>query len=122
MATALLISVVDDDEASREAVSGLIRSMGHHVAAFACATDFLAWDGFQKTDFLIADLRMPGMTGLDLHRHLATAGAVIPTAIVTAYPTKAYREQAMKAGVMFFLTKPLSPKDLAACFKSSSID
>ncbi len=115
MAAALLISVVDDDIASREAMSGLIRSMGHEVAEFASAADFLACGELERTGFLIFDLRMPGMTGLELHRQLVGAGIVIPTAIVTAHPVEASRLQALKAGVMAVLAKPISPNDLAAC-------
>ncbi|MGA0530333.1 response regulator transcription factor [Hansschlegelia sp. KR7-227] len=112
---ALLISVVDDDDASRDAVSGLLRSMGHDVVAFASAADFLASDGLGRTALLIADHRMPGMNGLELHRHLVASGVAVPTAMMTAYPTDASRQQALNAGVMFFLAKPVSRDDLASC-------
>lgn len=112
---ALLISVVDDDDASRDAVSGLIRSMGHDVAGFASAADFLASDDLGRTALLIADHRMPAMTGLELHHRLVESGIALPTAMMTACPTEVGRQQALSAGVMFFLAKPVSPDDLAAC-------
>jgi FixJ family two-component response regulator len=114
---ALLICVVDDDEASRAAISGLLRSMGHDVVDFACAADFLASDELGRTGFLFADQRMPGMGGLELHQRLVASGMALPTAIVTAYPTEAGREQALRAGIRFFLAKPVSPQDLAACLR-----
>ena len=89
--------------------------MGCDVADFACAADFLASDDLERTGLLIADQRMPAMTGLELHHQLAASGIVIPTAIMTAYPTEIGREQALRAGVRFFLTKPVSPDDLTAC-------
>jgi FixJ family two-component response regulator len=118
VAASLLISVVDDDPASREAMSGLVRSMGHRVAGFASAADFLASGELERTEFLIVDSRMPGMTGLELHRRLVAAGIAVPTAIVTAYPADPSRLQMMAAGITV-LEKPLSPADLAACLETA---
>lgn len=82
-----VISLVDDDKSVREATVDLIKSAGFAVEAFACAEDFLASGHQHHTACLISDMRMPGMSGLDLLNHLITAGTPIPTIIVTAFPT-----------------------------------
>ena len=92
--------------------------MGHDVAEFASGAEFLTSQELERTGFLIADLRMPGMSGLDLHRRLQSEGFVIPTAIATAYPSDAARSQALRAGVMSVLVKPLSANEVAACLDS----
>jgi FixJ family two-component response regulator len=110
----LLISVVDDDSASLEAMSGLVRSMGHRVAGFASGADLLASGELEWTEYLILDFRMPGMTGLELHRRLVADGIEIPTAIVTAYPAEASRIRMLQAGFTV-LEKPISSADFAGC-------
>jgi len=116
---ALLISVVDDDGASRAAVTGLLRSMGHDAVGFASAAEFLASDELGRTGLLIADQRMPEITGLDLRRRLLAVGASIPMALMTAYPTEAARRQALASGIFSYLTKPISPGDLTACIAAA---
>jgi len=69
-----LISVVDDDDESREPVAVLVKSLDFSVESFASARDFLAWSRLRQTSCLIADVNMPGMTGLELHRRLVTLG------------------------------------------------
>jgi FixJ family two-component response regulator len=110
-----LISVVDDDEAVREATSGLMRSVGYTVAAFPCAEDFLQSREVTRTTCLIADVNMPGMSGLDLHRRLSTSARPFPTILITAYPDEHVRQGAMSAGVICYLTKPFDEPDLLSC-------
>ena len=69
-----LISVVDDDESMREAVRGLMKSLGYTSEAFASAEEFLGSRQLPRTSCVIADVQMPGMTGLELHRHLVASG------------------------------------------------
>lgn len=113
----LLISIIDDDQSAREAVVGLVRALGFSAANFPSAADFLRSDQLVRTACLIADMRMPGMTGLELFRHLVAAGTPIPTILVTAYPDETLRAQALKAGVCCYLAKPLVPDALLGCIR-----
>src|ERR1700751_4575112 len=85
MPNALLVSVVEDDQFFRESMKRLMRSLGYAVELFPSAADFLASPRLAETACLIADVQMPGMTGAELHRHLADLGVAIPTILVTAY-------------------------------------
>ena len=114
-----LISVVDDDEAMREALRLLMKSLGYTAQAFASAEDFLSSRQIPGTSCLIADVQMPGMTGLDLYHHLVAAGKTIPTILITAYPDDSMRERALGDGVVCYLNKPFDENDLLACIHSS---
>jgi FixJ family two-component response regulator len=114
-----LISIVDDDESMREAVKGLIKSLGYRAEAAASAEEFLRSRHVRGTSCLIADVQMPGMTGLDLHRHLSASGKIIPTILITAYPDDNGRERALAAGVIGYLSKPFDENDLLACIRSA---
>ena len=110
--TRKLVAVVDDDEAVRNALAGLIRSLGFSVEAFSSAQEFLTWPHLNSIGFLIADVNMPGMSGLDLHCHLSALNTTIPTVLITAYPNEAVRARALQAGVAGFLMKPFREDDL----------
>jgi FixJ family two-component response regulator len=114
-----LISVVDDDESMREAIRGLMKSLGYTAEAFASAEEFLTSRKVPRTSCLIADVQMPGMTGPELHRHLLAAGNPIPTIMITAYPDDRARERALAEGVVCYLSKPFDENDLLACISSS---
>ena len=114
-----LISVVDDDESMREAIKGLMRSLGYRVEALATAQEFLSSRRVRRTCCVIADMQMPGMTGLELHRHLSASGKPIPTILITAYPDNGARERALAEGVIGFLSKPFEEDDLLACVRSA---
>jgi len=114
-----LISVVDDDESMREAIRGLMKSLGYTAETFASAEEFLNSHKVPRTSCLIADVQMPGMTGPELHRHLLAAGNPIPTILITAYPDDRGRERALRAGVVCYLSKPFDENDLLACIRSS---
>ena len=86
MSNRTLISIVDDDEPYRDSVRKLIMLLGYTVEAFASAADFLASPQLPDTACLVADIHIPGMTGVELHRHLVDAGYTIPTILVTALP------------------------------------
>jgi FixJ family two-component response regulator len=113
-----LISIVDDDESVREATSGLMKALGYTAEAFSCAEDFLQSRQLQRTSCLIADVNMPGMSGLDLHRRLTASGKPIPTILITAYPDEGARESALDAGVICYLSKPFDEGDLLSCIHS----
>ena len=101
-----LIAVVDDDEAIREATESLIRSVGFRAAVFASAEDFLRSSQLQDIACVIVDVRMPGMSGLELQRQLATAHYAIPIIFITAHGDAEARAQALRAGAVDFLDKP----------------
>ena len=114
-----LISVVDDDQSMREALRGLMKSLGYRAEVFASAEEFLSSCQVPRTSCLIADVQMPGMTGLELHRHVATSGKTIPTILITAYPDDRMRERALEDGVVGYLSKPFNENDLLAFIRSS---
>ncbi len=103
-----LISIVDDDQAVREALQRMLRSYGFATAVFASAEEFLLGDQPHRTSCLILDVRMPGMTGIALHHHLVAEGCRIPTILVTACPTSGERERAIATGVISYLAKPFT--------------
>jgi FixJ family two-component response regulator len=116
------VAIVDDDESAREAVAALVRSLGFTVTEFANAAAFLQSSSRAATACLILDMRMPGMTGLHLHRRLLQGGTPVPTIIMTAHPDDADRSSALDAGVRCYLPKPLAPEELLACILSVLTD
>ncbi len=114
-----VISIVDDDGSARDGVMDLIMAMGFAAEAFASAEDFLKSDTLHNTSCLIADVQMPGMTGLELHKRLVESGNLIPTILVTAFPNDRDRRRALQEGVICYLTKPFSEDDLVACMRST---
>ncbi len=104
-----LISVVDDDESVRESLDGLFRSVGFAVKVFASAEEFLNTDHLRDIDCLLLDVRMPGMSGIELHRHLLASHCEVPVIFITAHGSEqGVRSQALQNGAVDFLTKPLS--------------
>jgi FixJ family two-component response regulator len=114
-----LISLVDDDESVRRSTTLLIESFGFHAAAFESAESFLKSGQMQETACLIVDLQMPGMNGLELQSHLATAGYKIPIIFITAYDNKESRKQALQAGAVAFLGKPFSDELLLRALRAA---
>jgi FixJ family two-component response regulator len=119
MPKASLISVVEDDRFFRESMRRLMRSLGYSVAAFSTPADFLASPRLAETACLIADVHMPVMTGLELHRRLIEAGYAIPTILVTAYPDEDVKARALKDGVVGYLRKPVDQEHLLRCVRAS---
>ena len=113
-----LIAVVDDDESAREAIISLVRSFGYQVVAFEGAETFLAFNR-GGVGCLIADVQMPGMTGLDLHARLVAQGETTPTILITAFADEGVRTRALRAGVKCFLPKPVGEEDLRDCLRSA---
>jgi FixJ family two-component response regulator len=100
-----LISIVDDDESFREAMTSLMKSLGFEVEAFSSAEGFLASPRLENTSCLIADVHMPGMTGIELQQNLVASGRTIPVILITAYPDDNVRARAVAAGVICYLSK-----------------
>src|SRR5271169_1389126 len=119
MPNASLVSVVEDDQFFRESMRRLMRSLGYSVEAFPSAADFLASHRLVETACLIADVHMPAMTGLELHRRLIDMGHAIPTILVTAYPDDDVRARALNDGVVCYLRKPVDEKHLMRCLRAA---
>ncbi len=107
-----MVFVIDDDESIREALDSLIRSVGLSVATFASAQEFLQSPRPDVPACLILDVRMPGLSGLDLQRDLAEANIHIPIIFITGHGDIPMSVRAMKAGAVEFLTKPFRDQDL----------
>ena len=106
------ISIVDDDESIREAVKGLIVSMGLSAEDFSSAEAFLNSGCSRSCDCLILDVRMPGLNGLELQRRLAADHCPIPIVFMTALYVEDVRKKAMEAGAVDILRKPFTEKEL----------
>jgi FixJ family two-component response regulator len=114
-----LISIVDDDELFRESMRKLVTLLGYTVEEFPSAADFLASPLLPETACLVSDVQMPGMTGVELHRHLVDAGYTIPTILVTAYPDEVVGDRVVKDGVVCYLSKPVDDDHLERCLRSA---
>ena len=101
-----LVAIVDDDESVRGALQGLMKAAGLQTRAFPSAEDFLNSGLLHQTACLIADIRMPGMSGLELQEKLNGERCRIPTIFITAHGDAKMRLQAMRAGAVEFLAKP----------------
>jgi len=113
-----LVSIVDDDSLFRESMRKLVKLLGYTVEEFPSAADFLASRFLPETACLVADVHMPGMTGVELHGRLIKLGHTIPTILVTAYPDELVRDRALQDGVVCYLGKPLDDEDLERCLRS----
>ncbi len=107
-----MVFVIDDDESLREALQSLIRSVGLRVQTFASADEFLQSSRPDVPACLILDVRMPGLSGLDLQRDLAAANIHLPIIFITGHGDIPMSVRAMKAGAVEFLTKPFRDQDL----------
>ena len=113
------IAVVDDDQSVREALENLISSVGFEVRLFASAEDFLDSDAPANTDCAVLDLRLPGISGLELQRRLAANGQSTPVIIITAQGDDNSHAEAVAAGAIAFLKKPFKEEVLLAAIDSA---
>ena len=109
---AKLIAIVDDDELMRSALQSMLKSVGLSSLAFASAEEFLNSGQHQQTACLITDIRMPGMSGLELQAKLNAEHCRIPTIFITAHGDTKMRMQALRAGAVEFLAKPFDDEVL----------
>jgi FixJ family two-component response regulator len=107
-----LVCVVDDDFLARESTARLLRSFKFNVKALASAEEFLNSDCLAETACLILDVRMPGMSGLELQRRLAVSNSDLPIIFITAHEDEDQRRHALEAGAVAFLYKPLVEESL----------
>jgi FixJ family two-component response regulator len=112
MARAPLISIVDDDDSLRRSLGNLLRSLGFRVQEFASAQAFTGSQNARETACLILDVRMPGMNGLDLQRHIAASGWGVPIVFITSHADDDARIRALAAGAVGFLSKPFHEQEI----------
>ena len=109
-----LVAVVDDDESVRESLPDLLQEFGFAALSFSSAREFLVSESLSRTQCLLLDIAMPGMTGFDLQQELNSRGAQIPVIFITAQKDQALRNRAYEHGAAGFLLKPFSDTDLLA--------
>lgn len=114
-----LIAIVDDDLSVRRSTRRLLRSAGLRAEVFASAEEFLMSGRVEETACLILDLRMPGMNGLQLQRHLAEASRQFPIIFLTAHSSTDEERQALEAGALQFLQKPVSKEVLLLAIRNA---
>jgi FixJ family two-component response regulator len=112
MNTTALISIVDDDESLRDALKSLIDSVGFRSEVFDSGEEFLNSPVVSQTDCLITDVRMSGMSGLELQDRLKAANSSIPIVFISAHDDREARARALRAGAVDFLQKPFSEDSL----------
>ncbi|MGD0126504.1 MAG: response regulator transcription factor [Terriglobia bacterium] len=114
-----LVAIVDDDHSIRTAVQDLLEAVGLPVQGFASAEEFLRSGKQRVTACLIVDIRMPGVSGLELQENLNAAGCKIPIIFITAHGDAKMRAQALRAGAVEFLTKPFNDEILIESVKAA---
>jgi len=114
-----LVAIVDDDKSIRSGTRDLLKAAGFSTAMFEDAESFLASASRATAACLIADMRMPGMTGLELYEALVADGGGIPTVLITAHPDEVAQSRAREAGITCYLSKPFAPDDLLRCVREA---
>ena len=107
-----LVAIVDDDLSVQTALKDLMESAGFSARCFGSAEEFLESDERNQIDCLVSDIRMPGMSGLELQAKLNAEGSPIPIIFITAHSDAKVKMQAMKAGALEFLSKPFDDEVL----------
>ena len=113
------VVIVDDDESVRKSLPDLLKTIGYDVDTFSSAEDFLDSDTIGKTECLVLDLSMPGMTGLQLHLELARRGHCIPTVFITAQKNDTVRNCLIAHGAVDCLYKPFNAAELQNALNSA---
>jgi len=114
-----VVAIVDDDVSIRRALTGLMKVVGFQARAFASAQEFLESGEQERTGCLIADIRMPGMSGLELQAALNAAHCWIPTIFITAHDDERLRTEALKGGALEFVAKPFDDEALVASVRAA---
>ena len=114
-----VVSIVDDDQAVRDALGNLLESVGLRVEAFASAEEFVNSGNVNKRSCLILDVRLPRMSGLELQHHLSNKSDSVPIIFITAHAHDEVRTRALQEGAVSFLYKPFSSEDLLSALHST---
>jgi FixJ family two-component response regulator len=115
MAEGPLVAIVDDDKSIRNATQDLLRAAGFATATYEDAESFLGRTSRATVACLVADMRMPGMSGVELYQALLASGHGIPTVIITAHPEEVTQARGRVAGLTCYLIKPFTPDELLEC-------
>jgi FixJ family two-component response regulator len=115
MAERPLVALVDDDKSIRHATQNLLKAAGFSTATFEDAESFLGSASRASAACLVADMRMPGMSGLELRQALLASGDDIPTVLITAHPEDSALSRAGEVGITCCLIKPFTPDELLGC-------
>ena len=116
-----MVAIVDDDDLMRGALQGLLKSVGLPTQAFASAEEFLKSGEQHQVGCLVTDIRMPGMSGLELQAKLNADQCRIPTIFITAHGDEKMRMQALRAGAVEFLAKPFDDKTLLESVRAALV-
>jgi CheY-like chemotaxis protein len=119
LSSAPIISIVDDDESVRAAMSSLVRSLGYESCVYCSAEEFLTSPRLREASCLIADVQMQGMSGLELQQELARRRPDMPVIIITAFPEERVRKRAKDAGAIAFFSKPVDSHALIGCLDAA---
>jgi FixJ family two-component response regulator len=119
LSTLSVISVIDDDASVRAATNNLLSSHGYLIQTFVSADDFLQSSHLGHSSCVIADVQMPGMSGLDLLTHVRAQGYTLPFIFITAFPDDSVRARALNAGAIGFLAKPFAGPVLIDCIETA---
>ena len=122
MARVPLVSIVDDDDSLRNSLANLVRSVGFKAQGFSSAEAFLSSNQARDTACLILDVRLAGMNGLDLQRHIVAAEWRIPIIFITAHADDDARARALAAGALGFLGKPFREEELLSAMDAAFTD
>jgi FixJ family two-component response regulator len=114
-----MVAIVDDDDLMRSALEGLLKAVGFPAQAFASAEDFLKSGQQRQARCLITDIRMPGMSGLELQAHLNAERCRIPIIFITAHGDEKMRMQALRAGAVEFMAKPFDDEALVESVRAA---
>jgi FixJ family two-component response regulator len=113
------IAIVDDDGSVRLATESLVRSLGFGARTFASAQEFLQSSNLNEAACVIADVQMPGMSGVDLQDALLKRGHRIPMIFITAFPEDRIRDRVLKNGAACYLIKPFDGRTLIDCLRAA---
>ena len=114
-----MLAVVDDDNAVGLATRELLRSLGYAAAVFGSAEEFLRSDVLPRTSCLITDVRMPGMSGVELQAHLIRAGFRFPIIFMTSFPEESTKARVLAAGAHSYVKKPLEVQAFMDCIEAA---
>ena len=119
LSTAPIISIVDDDQSVRAAMSSLVRSLGYQSRVFRSAEEFLTSPELNDTSCVITDVQMPGMNGMDLQDALSKRRPHMPVILITAFPEERLRKRAETGGAVAFFSKPVDSHALIECLQAA---
>lgn len=119
MPTVPTIAIVDDDQAIREAMDDLVKSCGYECRLFTSAEEFLAFEPRTAIDCMLVDVKMPGLSGIELQAELNRRSQRPPMIFVTSHKDERTRKRAMNGGAFAFLGKPVDIEKLIGCLESA---